>query len=317
MRFLARAGSALITLLIAVAVVFLGVRALPGDPAVALVGQEGDPAALEAVRQQYGLDLPITVQFVKYLEQIVTGNLGTSVRTGMPVSEVIAGAIPVTLELAVVAISVAVAIGVTTGVIAALGRGKATGWLVSVGALIGLSIPAFWLGIMAILVFAIMIPILPASGFVPIDVDPVAHVTHLVLPALVLGSAFAAVIMRQTRAAMLEALTTDYVRTAIAKGLSRRQVVVKHALRNSLVVVATVVGLQLGTLIAGAVVTEQVFVIPGFGKLMIDAVTTRDYPLIQGVVLITATAYIVINLLTDLLYSLLDPRMRIMSGGSA
>ncbi|WP_283138252.1 ABC transporter permease [Rhizohabitans arisaemae] len=317
MRLLARAGSALITLLIAVAVVFLGVRALPGDPAVALVGQEGDPAALEAVRRQYGLDQPIAVQFVKYLEQIVTGNLGTSVRTGLPVSEVIAGAIPVTLELAVVSMSVAVAIGVTTGVIAALGRGRLIGRLVGVAALIGLSVPAFWLGLMAILVFAILIPILPASGFVPIGDDPVAHVTHLVLPALVLGSAFASVIMRQTRAAMLEALTTDYVRTATAKGLSRWQVVVKHALRNSLIVVVTVVGLQLGTLIAGAVVTEQVFVIPGFGKLMIDAVTTRDYPLIQGVVLITATAYIVINLLTDLLYSVIDPRVRVTSGSAA
>ncbi|SDH27048.1 peptide/nickel transport system permease protein [Sinosporangium album] len=317
LRFLARLGNALFTLLIATAVVFLGVRALPGDPAVALLGEEGDPAALEAVREQYGLDQPVIVQFVKYLQQIVTGNLGDSVRTGLPVTDVIAGAVPVTLELTVVSMLVAVVIGVTTGVVAALYRGRVAGWVVSVAALIGLSVPSFWLGLMAILVFAIMIPILPASGFVPIDIDPVGHVTHLVMPALVLGTAFAAVIMRQTRAAMLEALTTDYVRTATAKGLRRRHVVMRHALRNSLIVVVTIVGLQLGTLIAGAVVTEQVFVIPGFGKLMIDAVATRDYPLIQGVVLITATAYIVINLLTDLLYTVVDPRVRVTAGEAA
>ena len=171
--------------------------------------------------------------------------------------------------------------------------------------------PSFWLGLMGVLVFAIAYPILPASGFVSVFDDPVESFRHLLMPAIVLGSGLAAVIMRQTRSAMIEAMGTDYVRTARAKGLGSTQVVVGHALRNSLIVVTTIVGLQLGALISGAVVTEQIFVLPGFGKLTIDAVFTRDYPMIQGVVLVTATAYIVINLLVDLLYSVIDPRVRV------
>jgi len=178
-------------------------------------------------------------------------------------------------------------------------------------ALLGLSVPNFWFGLMLVLVFAIAYPVLPASGFVSVFDNPVQSLRHLILPAIVLGTALAAVIMRQTRSAMLDALTADYVRTARAKGLGGAQVVFGHALRNSLIVVVTVVGLQLGALISGAVVTEQVFVLPGFGKLTIDAVFTRDYPMIQGVALVTATAYIAINLLVDLLYSVIDPRIRV------
>lgn len=304
-----------VTLVLATMVVFAGVRALPGDPARALAGEEADPVAIEAIRVKYGLDQPLTVQYYRYLENVFQGDMGRSLRTGLPVTETIADALPVTVQLAVFSLAVAVLIGVGTGVVAAVRRRTAAEWGANTVALLGLSIPNFWLGLMAILVFAIAFPVLPASGFVSVFDNPVESFRHLLMPALVLGTGLAAVVMRQTRSAMLEALSADYVRTARAKGLSNGQVVLSHALRNSLMVVTTIVGLQLGALISGAVVTEQIFVLPGFGKLTVDAVFTRDYPMIQGVVLVTAAGYIAINLLVDLLYSVIDPRIRV--GGAA
>lgn len=300
-----------VTLVLATVVVFVGVRALPGDPARTLAGEEADPVAIAAIRAKYGLDQPVPVQFYRYLENIFHGDMGRSLRTGLPVTETIRDALPVTIQLAIFSIVVAVLIGVGTGVVAAVRRRTAAEWGANTVALIGLSIPNFWLGLMAVLVFAIAFPVLPASGFVSVLEDPVESFRHLLMPALVLGTGLAAVVMRQTRSAMLESLSADYVRTARAKGLSGAQVVLSHALRNSLIVVTTIVGLQLGGLISGAVVTEQIFVLPGFGKLTIDAVFTRDYPMIQGVVLVTAAAYIGINLLVDLLYSVIDPRIRV------
>ena len=306
-----RLAESVVTFVLVTIVVFIGVRALPGDPARALAGEESDPAAVEAVRSSFGLDQPIPVQYVKYVGNALHGDLGTSSRTGLPVASSIGHAIPVTLQLSVFAIAIAALIGVGAGLIAAVRRRGPANWAANSVALIGLSVPSFWLGLMGVLVFAIAYPILPASGFVSVFDNPVESFRHLLMPAVVLGSGLAAVIMRQTRSAMIDALSTDYVRTAKAKGLGGSQVVVGHALRNSLIVVTTIVGLQLGALISGAVVTEQIFVLPGFGKLTIDAVFTRDYPMIQGVVLVTATAYIVINLLVDLLYSVIDPRVRV------
>ncbi len=304
-----------VTLILASIVVFIGIRALPGDPARALAGEESDPATLAAIRQSYGLDQPIAVQYLRYVQKAATGDLGRSPRTGLEVADSIGHALPVTLQLSALALLIAVLIGMGAGVIAAVRRRTAAEWGANGVALLGLSVPNFWLGQMLILGLAIAYPVLPASGFVSFFEDPGQSLRHLLLPALVLGSGLAAVVMRQTRSAMLEALTADYVRTARAKGLGSAQVVLGHALRNSLIVVVTVVGLQLGALISGAVVTEQLFVLPGFGKLTIDAVFTRDYPMIQGVVLVTATAYIVINLIVDLLYSVIDPRIRV--GGPA
>lgn len=306
-----RLAESVVTFVLVTIVVFIGVRALPGDPARALAGEENDPAQVAAVRHQFGLDQPLPVQYVKYVGNALHGNLGTSARTGLPVASSIGHAIPVTLQLAVFAVAIASIVGVGAGMIAAVRRRGPANWAANGVALIGLSVPSFWLGLMGILVFAIAYPILPASGFVSVFDDPVESFRHLLMPAIVLGSGLAAVVMRQTRSAMIEAMGTDYVRTAKAKGLGSTQVVVGHALRNSLIVVTTIVGLQLGALISGAVVTEQIFVLPGFGKLTIDAVFTRDYPMIQGVVLVTATAYIVINLLVDLLYSVIDPRVRV------
>lgn len=306
-----RLWHSLITLVLATIVVFAGMRALPGDPALAMAGEERDPASLAAIREKYGLDDSLPVQYWRFVSNSVQGDLGTSIRTDTPVTSLLASTLPVTIELSVLALFVAVTLGIATGVLAAVRRGRPTEWVANVLALTGLSIPNFWLGLVAILYLAVAIPLFPASGFVPLTEDPIGNLHHLVLPAFVIGTSLAAVVMRQTRSAMLESLSTDYIRTARAKGLPPRTVILRHALRNSLIVVVTIVGLQLGALISGAVVTERIFGLPGFGKLTIDAVFQRDYPVIQAVVLVTATSYIVINLLVDLLYSVIDPRIHV------
>ncbi|MEV1157460.1 ABC transporter permease [Micromonospora chokoriensis] len=308
---LTRAWQSALTLLLSTVVVFVGVRALPGDPALALAGEDRSPEALEAIRRHYGLDQPLPVQFAQYVERMAQGDFGVSIRTGTPVSSMLTTALPVTVELSVLAILIASALGVGAGVLAAVRRGRPAEWLANGLALIGLSVPHFWLGLLAILYLSVATGLFPASGFVPILEDPVDNLHHIVLPAVILGTGLAAIIMRQTRSAMLDSFSSDYVRTAKAKGLRPRAVITRHALRNSLIVVVTVVGLQLGGLISGAVVTEQIFGLPGFGKMTIDAVFQRDYPVIQAVVLLTATAYIVINFLVDLLYSVIDPRIRV------
>ena len=306
-----RAWQSLLTLLLATVVVFLGVRALPGDPALALAGEDRTPEALQAIREQYGLDQSLPVQFWHFVTNALQGDLGTSIRTGVSVSSMLRTALPVTIELAVFAILIAIFLGVGTGVVAAVRRGRPSEWMANAFALFGLSVPHFWLGLIAILYLSVASGLFPASGFVPLLQDPVDNLHHLVLPAVILGTGLSAVIMRQTRSSMLDSLSTDYVRTAEAKGLGPLAVIGRHALRNSLIVVVTIVGLQLGGLISGAVVTEQIFGLPGFGKMTIDAVFQRDYPVIQGVILVTATAYILINFAVDLLYSLIDPRVRV------
>jgi ABC-type dipeptide/oligopeptide/nickel transport system permease component len=311
-----RAWQSLVTLVLATVVVFLGVRALPGDPALALAGEDRSPAALAAIRHHYGLDQPIPVQFLSFVKNALHADFGVSIRTGASVSSMIWTALPVTLELSIIAILIAMALGIGAGVIAAVRRGKPSEWVANGLALIGLSVPHFWLGLLAILYLSVAAGLFPASGFVSILQDPVSNLHHIILPSVILGTGLAAVIMRQTRSAMLESLSADYVRTAKAKGLKPAAVISRHALRNSLIVVVTIVGLQLGGLISGAVVTEQIFGLPGFGKMTIDAVFQRDYPVIQAVVLITATAYILINFLVDMLYSLIDPRIRV-TGESA
>jgi peptide/nickel transport system permease protein len=308
---LRRAGASLIVLLVASMLVFAGVRALPGDPALALAGEERTPQALREIRAKYGLDQPVPVQYARWIGHVATGDLGSSVRTGLGVGHTIVERLPVTLELAFLSLLFAVGLGMSAGVIAAVRRGSAVDYAASTAALVGLSVPHFWLGLMLILIFSIGLGVLPASGFVPFLSDPIDNLRHMLLPALVLGSGFSAVIFRQTRAAMLESLSADYVRTARAKGLGERAVVGSHALRNSLITVVTIIGLQLGLLISGAVVTEQVFVLPGFGKLTIDAVFQRDYPVIEGVVLMTTFFYVLINFVVDLLYSVLNPRIRV------
>jgi peptide/nickel transport system permease protein len=313
---LRRAGAAVVALWLASVIVFLGVRAMPGDPALALAGEERDPASLAEIREKYGLDDPLVVQYVRWAALALQGDLGESVRTGLSVGDTIVDKLPITIELAVLSVLVAVLIGIPTGIFAAARKGRPVDYISNGVGLAGLSIPNFWLGLVLILLLSVKVDLFPASGYVPFLEDPLGNLYRMTLPAIVLGTGLAAIVMRQMRSSMLESLDSDYVRTARAKGLSEWSVVGYHALRNSLITVVTVVGLQLGGLISGAVVTEQIFVIPGFGNLIVSAVFQRDLPVIQGAVLVAAAGYIVVNLLVDLLYSVLNPRIRV-SGGAA
>jgi len=308
---LRRLGAAVLVILIGTMVVFLGVRALPGDPALALSGEDRDPVALAQIRHQFGLDQSIPVQFGHYLANAAHGNLGRSARNGIEVSTIIVQRLPVTLELSVLAVLIAVLVGLPLGILAAVRRGGLADSVSSIFGLVGLSVPHFWLGLLLILGVSVDLHWLPASGFVSLPSNPVENIRRMILPAVVLGTGLAAVLMRQMRSAMLESLSADYVRTARAKGLAEWQVIGIHAVRNSLVTVVTVLGLQLGALISGAVITEQIFVIPGFGKLLVDSVFSRDYSVVQGAVLITVIGYVVVNLLVDLSYSWLNPKIRV------
>jgi peptide/nickel transport system permease protein len=309
--FIARKlGAALIVVFLASVLVFVGVRAIPGDPALAYAAEDRDPAVLAAIRAKYGLDDPLPVQYVRWIWLAVQGDLGTDTR-GLPVARTIVTRLPLTLELAGLAIVIGVLLGILAGVIAAVRRGKASDYTATTVALLGLSVPHFWLGLLMIIAFAVNLNWLPAGGYVSFREDPLGNLEHMLMPAIVLGTGLSAVLMRQMRSAMLDSLAADYVRTARAKGLGVWSVVGKHALRNSLITVTTVIGLQLGALISGAVVTEQIFGIAGFGRLTIDSIAQRDYALLQGVVLVAAVGYVVVNLLVDLAYSFINPRIRV------
>ncbi len=306
-----RVGASLLVVLLATMLVFAGVRALPGDTALALAGENRDPAVLEFVRHKYGLDKPLPVQYVTWLGHVVRGDFGQAGRSGLEIGPTILSRIPITLELAFLSIFVALLLGLPAGIAAAVKRGSVADYTGSAFALVGLSVPHFWLGLLFILLFAVKLGWLPASGYVPFFEDPIGNLERMIMPAVVLGTGFSAVVMRQMRSSMLESLGTDYVRTARAKGLSERQVVAGHALRNSMLTVVTLAGVQLGVFISGAVVTEQIFVIPGFGRLTVQAIQQRDYSLIEGVVLVAAVGYVLANLMVDILYSYLNPRIRV------
>jgi len=304
-----RTGAALVVLVLASMLIFLGVRAIPGDPAIALGAENRDPALLAAIRHKYLLDRPLPVQYAHWIWLALHGDLGSDQRE-LPVAHTIITRIPLTLELAILSMLIATLTGIPAGVIAAVRRGKPSDHAATATALVGLSVPHFWLGLLAIIWFAVDLHWLPASGYVGMS-HPIANLRHMVMPAVVLSAGFSAILMRQMRSSMLTSLGADYVRTARAKGLTEWSVVGRHAFRNSLITVTTVMGLQLGALISGAVVTETVFGIAGFGRLTIEAVNQRDYTLIQGVVLVAAAGYVVANLLVDIAYSLLNPRIRV------
>lgn len=303
-----------ITLVLISIVVFAGLRFIPGDPARTLAGEEADEAGLEEIRERYGLNDPIIVQYLRWAGLVLQGDLGESIRTRIGVAETVLLKLPITVQLAFYSVLVAIFLAVPSGIFSALRRNSVWDYLVNGLSLSGLSIPNFWLGIMMILLFSVRLGWLPASGFVPISESVARNFKHLIMPSFVLGTGLAAVLMRQTRNSMIEVMSSDYIRTAYAKGLAERVVVMRHALRNGLIPVITILGLQLGTLISGAVVTEQIFVVPGFGRLIVEAVFTRDYPLVQGVILVTASAYVAINFLVDLSYTLLNPRIRAVGG---
>jgi peptide/nickel transport system permease protein len=298
------------TLFFVSVIIFSLQQLLPGDPATIMAGEERDPAVIAQIRAQYRLDQPIPVQYVYWVKGVLTGDLGESMRIKQPVRSLILEKLPVTLQLGLMAIVIAVTIGVSAGIVSAVKKGTVWDYAANVFALWGLSTPNFWLGIMLIFLFSVELGWLPASGYVPLTEDWRQSLASTIMPAFVLGNAIAAVLMRHTRSAMLQALGSDYVRTARAKGLFERTVVLKHAMRNALTPVITLGALELGTLLSGAVLTEQIFTIPGFGKLIVDAVFNRDYAVVQGVVLVTATIYITLNLLADIAYVLVNPRLR-------
>ena len=310
-----RATISVVTLCVISLVVFTGVRMIPGDPARVMAGTDADATGLEEVREKYGLKDPIVVQYLRWAGLALRGDLGESIRTRESVARMVAKKLPITIELACFSLLIAVGIALPAGVVAAVRRNTVWDVLASGASLCGVSIPNFWLGIVLILFFSVRLGWLPASGFVPFWESPVANLERMLMPSFVLGTALAAVLMRQTRNSMIEVLSADYIRTAYSKGLAGRVVVFRHAVRNSLIPVVTILGLQMGALMSGAVVTEQIFVVPGFGRLIVEAVFTRDYPLVQGVVLITASSYVLINLLVDVSYSILDPRIRIRGAG--
>jgi peptide/nickel transport system permease protein len=294
-----------------VSIVVFGLQLLlPGDPALALAGEERDPEVIAQLRRMYHLDEPIWRQYLIWVGNVLQGNLGESIRLKLPVGDLVTAKLPVTIQLASMAILIAICIGIPMGIVSAVKKETPLDYAANVVALSGISVPSFWLGIMMILLFSVHLGWLPASGFVKPSESLSQNLRTMIMPAFVLSSVTTAIFMRHTRSAMLAVLRSDYVRTARAKGLREPRVVFRHALRNAIIPVVTLGAIQLGELMSGAVLTEQIFTIPGFGKLIVDAVFNRDYAVVQGVVLCTATGFIFLNLCADLIYFLVNPRMR-------
>jgi len=292
-------------------IIFVLINLIPGDAARVFLGEEATPEALAALRHELGTDQPLPVQYARWVGGMLRGNFGRSFKDNTPVLPTLVQKIPVTGELTGAALVVAWAIAIPAGVVAAWRQRTATDYGASAAALVGLSIPNFWLGIMAIYLFAVHLHWLPASGWAPLTVDASRNVRALVMPGCVLGLVLAAVVMRQLRSSMLEVLSADFVRTAKAKGLGQWVVLIRHALRNAVIPVITVMGIQMGTLLGGAVITETIFAVPGLGQLAVNSIYTRDFPMLEGVVMFSALAILLVNLLVDVVYSLIDPRIKL------
>lgn len=308
--FLRRFLTALVSIFLAAVLVFAALLAIPGDPAEVILGINASPQALSALRQQLGLDQPAPLRFASWLLGILRGDFGESLNYQRPVGQLILSRLGVSLPLALGGALVAALIALPLGILAALKRGTLLDPLIVMASQLGAAIPSFWLGLMLILLFSVEWRLLPAGGFTLWERDPLAAIRSLILPVLALGIGQAAVMTRMTRAAMLEVLSEDYIRTARAKGLATRQVVGKHALRNTLVTLITIFGISLSNLIIGSIVIEQVFALPGLGRLALTAIGNRDFPLLQGEVLLYASAIVLLSFLVDISYGLLDPRIR-------
>jgi ABC-type dipeptide/oligopeptide/nickel transport system permease component len=303
LRFLVRRLLLTIPVLLGVAtLVFSLIHLIPGDPALAILGETASQEDVTALRQRLGLDRPLLEQYVGFLRGAARGELGASLRTNQPVAEAIRERLPATFELAIAAMIVSIGFSIPLGIIAAVKRGTAVDHSATTLSLLGISIPNFWLGPLLAIVFAIELGWLPVSGR--------GTLANLVLPAVSLGAALAAILARMTRATLLEELREPYVQAARARGASRTRAVLRHAFRNSLIPVVTLIGLQFGAVLTGAVITETIFAWPGIGRLLIQSIGFRDYPLVQGCILLIAFTYVAMNLLTDLLYGVLDPRIR-------
>lgn len=298
------------TLVIVAMISFLLIHLVPGDPAIAMLGGDATPEQLSALRRDMGLDRPLFYQFVAWFSRVLHGNLGQSYYLGRPVAQAIAERLPATFSLAVLALAFAVAIGVPSGIAAAVNHNSMLDQLVMGVALLGVSLPGFWVGLSLILMFSVKLGLLPTGGYVPFSENPVDCLVHMIMPAVSLGFLQAGLIARMARSSMLEVIGQDYVRTAKAKGLMPRSVVMKHALRNAAVPIVTVVGNSFSVLLGGAAVVETVFTYPGLGRLVVLAVQRRDYPLVQGAILFLAATCVLVNLLVDLCYCFIDPRIR-------
>jgi peptide/nickel transport system permease protein len=295
--------ASVVTLLGVIFVLVTLFKFVPGDPARIIAGLQATPAQVEAIRKTMGLEQSVFVQFWEFLEKLLHGNMGVSARTGSSVISEIGQRLPYTLELAVFGTLFGVVFGILLGVLAATHKGKVTDTISSMVGVMGISMPVYWLGILLILVFSVQLKLLPIGG--------AASLQSLIMPTITLGVFSMALVSRMTRSTMLDSLMQDYVRTARAKGVNARVVVYKHALRNAFIPVLTVIGLQFGTLLGGAVLTETVFAWPGLGRLLVDSINARDFPMVQGIVLTFAAMFIVVNIITDLLYSVVDPRVRL------
>lgn len=304
-----RLPSLLLTLLLISVVTFAVVQVVPGDPAQLILGTEAPLEALADLRAQLGLDRPPLQQYLSWLSGVLRGDLGVSLRHGRPVAALIAERLPVTLSLATMSLALAVLLALPLGVLAAIRQHSALDYGVLVFAQAGLALPSFWIGILLILLFALSLRWLPSGGYVPWGENPLGALRTLAMPVLALGLPVAGVLARLVRASMLEELSRDHIRTARAKGLSEPQIIVRHVLRNALIPTVTLLGLQLGFLLGGSIVIEQVFALPGLGRLVLFAINNRDLPLIQGLVLFIAALVVTINFLVDMAYTWLDPRI--------
>ncbi|MBI3976707.1 MAG: ABC transporter permease [Chloroflexi bacterium] len=297
-------------LLLASVLIFLLIHLIPGDPATTMLGIDAPPEQIEALRERLGLRRPLPVQYTLWLGRAVQGDLGTSFSSGLPVSRLLLQKLPPTLQLSLGALVLSVLIAVPAGIVAAVGPASTGARLVLYGTSLSMAIPTFWLGILLVLFVGLRLGWLPTSGYVPFLEDPAQALRLLILPAITLSAYVAAVLTRFLSTALVDALNQDYIRTARAKGLRARAVVVGHALRNALIPFVTALGLQFGTFMGGAVITEAIFDYPGIGRLLLQAVLTRDYVVVQGTLLFVVTGFVIVNLITDLVYAALDPRIR-------
>ena len=300
--------------LLVTVIVFVLVRLSPGDPVVVFAGEERDPEAIAQIRRSLGLDQPMPVQYAAWLGRAVQGDFGRSIRTRQPVREAIIERLPATLELGGAAVFLSVSVALIVGTISALKRNSLLDLLATGFTLGGVSLPNFFLGLILILLFALALRLLPPGGYVPFAEDPAGNLRRLLLPAITLATASMAVNVRQVRSSLIDVFSQDYIRTARAKGLAGQVVIFRHALKNGLIPVVTLIGLQVGAIIEGAIITETIFFWPGVGRLVVESIAGRDYPVVQAVVLVSALSFMVTTLVVDLLYAWLDPRISFRSG---
>jgi len=311
-RYLVNRLATTIVVLLGVSLITFGlIRLIPGDPVQVMLGPEVSGNRADEIRELYGLNRPWPVQYFEWLVRAFQGNLGSSLRSGLPVTDSILEKLPITIELTFFSIVIGLLIGLPLSIVAARNRGKFIDGFLSSVALLGISMPGFWLATLLVLLFSLAWRILPPIGYVSFFEDPIENLRDMILPSVSLGLAFGATVMRFTRSSLLEVFSQDYVRTARAKGLSGRSVINRHALKNALIPVMTVTGIQVGRLLGGAVIIEQIFALPGLGRYTFDAISTRDYPVMQGTVLVFTLVFILVNLLVDILYGVVDPRIKL------